>query len=136
MEVDEYCQQRNYKLTKLQLVVPTNEKWWNNVINATRIWGLIHTSFSFLYPALLVTFVDSWHGETSYFHIPGREIIVTLDDMHCLLHLPIDRRLLDHSGITCRADGIELMVTCLGASPADANHEVTITRAPMPGLHT
>ncbi|MCI81017.1 putative IMP dehydrogenase/GMP reductase, partial [Trifolium medium] len=35
--------------------------------------------------------------ETSSFHMPTGEITVTLDDMSCLLHLPLTGRLLDHT---------------------------------------
>jgi hypothetical protein len=41
----------------------------------------------------------------------------TLNDVYCLLHLPIEGTLLDHQGIISKPEGIVLMVTNLGASP-------------------
>jgi hypothetical protein len=40
------------------------------------------------------------------------EITVTLDDVSCLLHLPIKGLLLDHNSIS-KAGGIDLMVNLL-----------------------
>ncbi|MCH90409.1 putative IMP dehydrogenase/GMP reductase, partial [Trifolium medium] len=59
------------------------------------------------------------------FHIPSGEITVTLDDVYCLLHLPIEGTLLDHHNIISKVDGIGLMVNYLVLSPAAADSEVT-----------
>nr|ABE87602.1 hypothetical protein MtrDRAFT_AC153123g9v2 [Medicago truncatula] len=52
---------------------------------------------------------------------------VTLDDVSCLLHLPIDGMLLSHETITWD-DAVDSMVTHLGSDPGDALLEVTRTR--------
>jgi len=49
---------------------------------------------------------------------------VTLDDVSCLLHLPIDGMLLTHGTIS-RDDAVEMMVRYLGSDPGDALEEVT-----------
>jgi hypothetical protein len=72
--------------------------------------------------------VDRWHKETSNFHIPSGEITVTLDDVYCLLHLPIEGTLFDHHDIIDKVKTINLMVAYLGASPAAADHQITVTR--------
>eukprot|EP00256_Glycine_max_P069928 XP_025984523.1 protein MAIN-LIKE 1-like [Glycine max] len=38
---------------------------------------------------LLSSFVERWHRETSSFHLPMREVTITLDDVSSLLHLPV-----------------------------------------------
>ncbi|XP_028223568.1 uncharacterized protein LOC114405092 [Glycine soja] len=38
---------------------------------------------------LISSFVERWHRETSSFHLPVREVSITLDDVASLLHLPI-----------------------------------------------
>ena len=38
---------------------------------------------------LISAFVERWHKETSHFHLPVREVTITLDDVAFLLHLPI-----------------------------------------------
>ncbi|KAL5187660.1 Protein MAIN-LIKE 1 [Glycine soja] len=38
---------------------------------------------------LMLAFMERWHKETSSFHLPIREVTITLDDVVLLLHLPI-----------------------------------------------
>jgi len=38
---------------------------------------------------MLTTLSDRWHEETNNFHIHIEEMTVTLDDMVCLLHIPL-----------------------------------------------
>jgi len=38
---------------------------------------------------LISAFVERWHAETNSFHLPIGEMIITLDDVSSLLHLPI-----------------------------------------------
>ena len=40
-------------------------------------------------PGLISAFAERWHRETSTFHLPVGELTITLDDVACLLHLPI-----------------------------------------------
>jgi len=68
-----------------------------------------------------------WHGETSSFHLPFGEMTATLDDVACLLHLPIDGMLLSHGSIS-RDETVELMETYLGSSTSDAVKEVEKTK--------
>jgi len=55
------------------------------------------------------------------------EMTVTLDDVSCLLHLPIDGMFLSHETITWD-DVVEWMVTHLGSYPGEAHVEVTCTK--------
>jgi len=71
--------------------------------------------------------VERWHEETSSFHLPFGEMTVTLDDVACLLHLPIDGMLLSHGSIS-RDEAVELMETYLGSSMGDAFIEVEKTK--------
>ena len=54
---------------------------------------------------------------------------MTLDDVSCLLHLPIDGMLLSHSAIT-RGEVVDMMVKHLGFDPGDALIEVNQTKGP------
>ena len=40
-------------------------------------------------PGLISAFMERWHRQTSTFHLPVGELTITLDDVACLLHLPI-----------------------------------------------
>jgi hypothetical protein len=53
---------------------------------------------------------------------------VTLDDVCCLLHLPIQGRLFDHRGIPTKTDGVDMMVELLGSTASEAKSEVNRTR--------
>lgn len=75
---------------------------------------------------MLTAFVERWHKETSSFHIPIGEMSITIDDISCLLHIPIRGRLLNHSKIT-RVDALDMMVTCLGADLSEAQIEIDTT---------
>jgi hypothetical protein len=44
---------------------------------------------------------------------------VTLDDVSCLLHLPIEGHLLDHHSIIIKDEGSLLIMSLLGDEPAD-----------------
>ncbi|XP_058769030.1 protein MAIN-LIKE 1-like [Vicia villosa] len=46
-------------------------------------------SLTMLDVPILSAFVERWHPETSSFHLPFREMTVTLDDVHSLFHIPI-----------------------------------------------
>ena len=71
--------------------------------------------------------MERWHEETSSFPLPSGEMTVTLDDVACLLHLPIDGMLLSHRSIS-RDEAVELMETYLGSSTGDALIEVEKTK--------
>ena len=67
--------------------------------------------------------MERWHEETSSFHLLFGEMTVTLNDVACLLHLPIDGMLLSYRSIS-RDEAVELMETYLGSSMGDALIEV------------
>jgi hypothetical protein len=67
---------------------------------ATRFWGLTQMRYTFLVLSLLATFVEKWHGDTRSFHMPCGEMTVMLDDVRFLVHLSIQGRLLNHTGIS------------------------------------
>jgi len=50
---------------------------------------LCHICFEYPDKGLIFAFVERWHRETKNFHLPFGEMIVTLDDVFVLFHLPI-----------------------------------------------
>ncbi|GAU50601.1 hypothetical protein TSUD_410110 [Trifolium subterraneum] len=50
---------------------------------------LEQTSLSKVDPQILSAFTERWHPETSSFHMPFGEMTITLDDVVCLLHIPV-----------------------------------------------
>jgi len=100
---------------------------WHDRLQRTGLGWLQDTSYNMIYHSLICAFVDRWHKETSSFHLPFGEMAVTLDDVSCLLHLPIDGMLVSHEAITWD-DTMELMVTHLGSDPGEAHVEMTKTK--------
>ena len=69
--------------------------------------------------ALLMTLCERWHPETSNFHMVLGEMIVTLDDVACLMHLQIDGRMLSHEKKMLKHEGVALLMKHLGVSQQD-----------------
>ncbi|XP_028246825.1 protein MAIN-LIKE 1-like [Glycine soja] len=59
------------------------------LIAGTRLSPLIACSVDIGDRGLLSAFVERCHRETSNFHLPVRELTITLDDVSSLLHLPV-----------------------------------------------
>jgi hypothetical protein len=102
-------------------------QWWRHRLQGTSLGWLQDTSYSLIDHGQICAFVERWHEETLSFHLPFGEMTVTLDDVSCLLHLPIDGILMSHEFIS-RDDAVDSMVMYLGSDPGDALVEVTRTR--------
>ena len=50
---------------------------------------LCDISYDYVNKVLILAFVERWPKETNTFHLPIGETTITLDDVSCLLHLPI-----------------------------------------------
>lgn len=59
---------------------------------------------------MLNAFVKRWYMETLSFHLPHGQMFITLDDVLCLLHLPIRGKLLDHGNININ-EALDLVYT-------------------------
>ncbi|XP_058777070.1 uncharacterized protein LOC131651420 [Vicia villosa] len=76
---------------------------------------------------MLVAFAETWLPETSSFHLPHVEIIITMDDIACLLHLPIRGILLSHGRLT-KEEAMKILIEELEVDLVDALEEVERTR--------
>jgi len=70
--------------------------------------------------ALLMTLCERWHAEISSFPLHVGEMTITLDDVTCLLHLPIEGIMMSHPKKVFQDDGVDLMVRHLGVTQAVA----------------
>ncbi|GAU23699.1 hypothetical protein TSUD_304740 [Trifolium subterraneum] len=78
--------------TKLTSWVPGPGEHHPNIqgwLNDSGLKWLERTSLSKVDPQLLSAFTERWHPETSSFHLPFGEMTITLDDVACLLHIPV-----------------------------------------------
>ncbi|XP_058753780.1 protein MAIN-LIKE 1-like [Vicia villosa] len=104
-----------------------DEPWFQEVLAASGMRDLCMLDYDTIHNGMLAAFAERWHRETSSFHLPHGEITITLDDVACLLHLPIKDTLLCHSRLT-KAEAQEMLIAELGADPDDALEEVERTR--------
>lgn len=74
------------KITKLQ---QSNELWFQNVLWQSGMRYLCKTDYVTVNHGMINGFVERWHTEMSSFHIPHGETFITMDDVSCLLYLPI-----------------------------------------------
>ena len=73
------------KVEKFERLAPEIE----GMVVASRLSSLITCSLDTSDRGLLPSFAERWHKETSNFHLPVREVTITLYDVASLLHLPI-----------------------------------------------
>ena len=75
---------------------------------------LIYTGYTNVPHALLRSLCERWHTETSNFYLHVGEMTITLDNVVCLLHIPIEGILLSHPKKVSQVYGVELVVAHLG----------------------
>ncbi|CAJ2665945.1 unnamed protein product [Trifolium pratense] len=79
-------------------------RWFWDVVDATGLRPLLKTNYNHLDWGLLTAFTERWHPETDTFHLPIGEMTITLDDVSCLLHIPITGKMLNHLGTSCTVE--------------------------------
>ncbi|GAU41174.1 hypothetical protein TSUD_89700 [Trifolium subterraneum] len=78
--------------------------WFWNVVKASGLRPLLKTNYNNLDWGLLTAFTERWHPETGTFHLPIGAVTITLDDVSCLLHIPITGKMLNHLGTSCTTE--------------------------------
>ncbi|KAH1221695.1 Protein MAIN-LIKE 1 [Glycine max] len=77
-------------------------------------------------PGLISAFAERWHRETSTFHLPVGELTITLDDVACLLYLPITGALHRFEPL-CVDEVVLLLTELLEVSGEEAQAETVRT---------
>ncbi|XP_058759733.1 uncharacterized protein LOC131633040 [Vicia villosa] len=77
---------------------------------------------------------ERWLLETLSFHLPHGEVTITLDNIACLLYIPIRGTLLGH-GRLLKEEVMEMLIKELGVDPEDALEEVERTCGPHVRFH-
>lgn len=65
-------------------------------IRAYGLFDLLYTAYQNVSYGMLTALCERWNTWTSSFHLPMGEMTVTLDDAACLLHIPIEGKMLCH----------------------------------------
>src|ERR1051325_2673328 len=108
------------------MLPPIIEQWLGN----SGLSSLQRTSLSRIDQHLVSAFVERWHPETSSFHMPFGEMTITLDDVSCLLHVPIRGELVDPAEGFTDNDAIRLAIDLMGVSLEEIAEEVQFCRGP------
>ncbi|XP_058734264.1 protein MAIN-LIKE 2-like [Vicia villosa] len=104
-----------------------------DLVRDSGLAALQHTSLLAIDPNLVSVFVERWHSETSSFHMLLGEMTITLDDVSCLLHLPVGGSFwIPHHVTDC--DVVELVVDYLGVRRGDAASHVHDCRGAYYGI--
>ena len=87
--------------------------------------GLVGTSYDMIDKGLLCAFVERWHLETNYFHLPVGELTITLNDVYNFLHLPIIGQFYTYTSLDAAA-ATDLLADSLrverGVAAAETRH--------------
>ncbi|GAU43102.1 hypothetical protein TSUD_372970 [Trifolium subterraneum] len=79
----------------------TDKTWFWDRVEASGLRPLLKTNYNHVGSGLLTAFTERWQLETGTFHLPIGEMTITLDDVSCLLHIPIMGKMLNHAGTSC-----------------------------------
>ncbi|XP_028220354.1 uncharacterized protein LOC114401990 [Glycine soja] len=85
-------------------------------------------------PGLISAFMERWHRQTSTFHLPVGELTITLDDVACLLHLPIIGALLRFEPLGMD-EAVLLLTKLLEVSGNEARAETCWIFEYFPSVH-
>jgi len=91
--------------------------------SGTRFYLLLKKGYKFISHGLVCALTERWHQETSSFHLPVGEMTITLDDVACLLHIPIARRFIEEDELS-HEQGRGLLVNELCFTEEDVVEQV------------
>ncbi|XP_058747090.1 protein MAIN-LIKE 1-like [Vicia villosa] len=115
---------------KIAALAQPDQPWFQDVLAASGRRDLYQVGYTTTHNGMLMEFAMRWHPEISSFHFPHGKITITLDDVACLLHLPIRGTLLGHGRLT-KEEEMKMLIVELGCDPDDALEEVERTRGRM-----
>ncbi|XP_050896623.1 protein MAIN-LIKE 1-like [Lathyrus oleraceus] len=105
------------KLTsRVPLALPQQMESW---LFRSGLSSLQRTVLTKIDTNLISAFMEIWHLETSSFHMSFGEISITLDDVSCVLHLPIRGVFFSPQDVTEEVI-VELVVGYLGVSQSES----------------
>ncbi|GAU25842.1 hypothetical protein TSUD_31060 [Trifolium subterraneum] len=128
--LQKFCGQRTLKCMNPgkrinSLDKPENDNaWFWDRVEASGLRPLLKTNYTHVGSGLLTAFTERWQPETGTFHLPIGEMTITLDDVSCLLHIPISGKMLNHAGTSCTMEeGQDMCEELLNFSREDAQEE-------------
>jgi len=114
------------KLRLSHLTVPLSGEendWLWGPVNDSGLASLLKNGYDNISHMLICALPERWHKDAISFHLPVGEMTITLDDVACLLDIPITGRLIEEEELS-HDQGIELLQEELGFTEAEAKAEV------------
>ena len=112
-------------LKNLTLPQPgAQNQWFWDEVNMSGLTPLLTSGYENISHRFVYAMSERWHEETSSFHLHAGEMTITLDDVACLLGIPIIGRLLPDREST-REEGMEMMQVDLLFTAEAAAKEMT-----------
>ncbi|RHN49885.1 putative protein-serine/threonine phosphatase [Medicago truncatula] len=116
---------KKLKLSALSLPLPVDDnRWFWDPVDTSGLRPLLLTGYESISHGLVCALAERWHEETSSFHLPVGEMTVTLDDVACLLDIPIVGRLIEEDDLD-HCVGVELLENQLLFTVEDAMEQVS-----------
>jgi len=104
---------RKLKLSALSLPLAVDDNpWFWSPVDASGLRPLLLTGYDNITHGLVCVMAERWHQETSNFHLSVGEMTITLDDVACLLGIPVAGRLIQEDDLDLN-HGVELLVNHL-----------------------
>jgi len=121
------CISHGKKLSLKNLTIPqpcAQNQWFWDEVDMSGLTPLLTSGYENISHGFVCAMSERWHEETSSFHLPIGEMTITLDDVACLLGIPITGRLLPDRELT-REEGLEMMQVDLLFTAEAATKEMT-----------
>jgi len=115
------------KLNLKNLTIPqpcAQNQWFWDEVNMSGLTPLLTSGYENISHGFVCAMSERWHEETSNFHLRVGEMAITIDDVACLLGIPITERLLPNRELTCE-EGLETMQVELLFTAEAAAKEMT-----------
>jgi len=93
------------------------------LITYSGLLPLCNISYQVIDKGLLSAFVERWQRDTNTFHLPFGEMSISLDDVSCLLHIPIMGRFPICYNLEF-GEAAEVLVDLLGVQSSDGKKEM------------
>ena len=111
------CHSHGPSLGKWPVCENADNVVWRKFIMESGLSPLLRTTYSYCNKVIVSSMVERWHPETNTFHLPFGEMGISLDDVQCILDLPIVGRPVCHEIVE---DAEMLLQTCLGVTESVA----------------
>lgn len=104
--------------------IPDNATRFKAIIDVSGLFSIVSTCYKSVNKNFVSAFVERWYPETNTFHLPLGETTIALDDVACLLHIPVEGKPIQSMGYEME-QAVNIVSTYLGITKAEARLEMS-----------